>query len=213
MKKYVIAFGLLVSATLFSACESDGAQEAQEKSPKTYTTEDLKDMNAIDTHAHLWTEEYLDMLKDAGSDETDVARDLGAYLDESQIERRLDMMDKAGVKMQVLSATPQSPEYGSQEEAVALARYINDKYAELMEKYPDRFIAYMALPLPYVQASIEEFHRNLNRPGFKGVAPNTIIRKEIFPADSSFFLCIKSSIKPRPSCTFTPQVVVQKVKW
>ena len=177
---------LIILLLLFYQASREDRQNNSEETPKTYTSEELKDMHAIDTHAHLWTAEYLDRLKAAGSEGTDVARDLGAYIDDDQIARRLAMMDSAGVAMQVLSATPQSPEYGTEEEAVALARYINDQYAELMAKHPDRFIAYMALPLPYVEASIEEFHRNQDRPGFKGVALNTLIRGEISPADTTF---------------------------
>lgn len=186
MKQILLSLSLILTLGSLSSCHSSRTEENQESSNSAYTTERLKDMKAIDTHAHLWTEEYLDMLKDAGSTETDVARDLGAYMDDEQMQRRLKMMDDAGVKMQVLSATPQSPEYGSEEEAVRCARLINDKYAEVMAKYPDRFIAYMALPLPYVEASIAEFRCNVDRPGFKGVALNTIIRKEISPADSAF---------------------------
>ncbi|MDY3100009.1 MAG: amidohydrolase family protein [Porphyromonas sp.] len=205
MKSLLLGFGALCAFSFLTpSCTNATEKEDQNKSPKAYTAEDLKDMEAIDTHAHLWTKEYLDMLKEAGSEETDVARDLGAYIDEAQVESRLEMMDEAGVKMQVLSATPQSPEYGTEEEAVTLARYINDKYADLMEKYPDRFIAYMALPLPYVEASIAEFRRNLNRPGFKGVALNTIIRKEISPADSMFLPLYEEFNKAKTIVYFHP---------
>lgn len=96
------------------------------------------------------------------------------------------MMDKTGVKYQVLSVTPQSPQCGSKEEALELARYINDLYATIIKKYPDRFIAYGAVPLPYVDGAIEEGKRVINDLGFKGIAVNTLIQNKISIADEQF---------------------------
>lgn len=140
----------------------------------------------IDTHAHMWSNEYLDELKRLGSTGTEVARDLGATNSEKDIKRRLQMMDTAGVQIQVLSATPQAPEFGSEEDAERMAQHINNMYADVMAKYPGRFLAYIALPLPYVDASIREFRRMKDKIGFKGVTINTVIQNKISPSNDLF---------------------------
>lgn len=140
----------------------------------------------IDTHAHLWPNGYLDALKQQGSNDTDVARDIGADDSNESIKKRIKMMDEAGVKFQILSATPQSPQWGDEATCVKLAQQINNRYAEIMEQYPGRFKAYAAVPLPYVEASIEEAKRAITELGFYGVAVNTLIKNEIPMGDEKF---------------------------
>lgn len=146
----------------------------------------MSEIQAIDTHAHLWPDEYLDYLKAIGSTETEIAKGMGASTSAKDMEARLEMMKKAGVSMQVLSATPQSPYFGTEAEAVQAARMINDAYYELIQKYPDTFIAYGAVPLPYVDAAIAEAKRCIEDLGFKGIAVNTYI-KEDYPFDDKFY--------------------------
>ena len=141
---------------------------------------------SIDTHAHLWSETYLELLAKAGSPDTQVAKNMGAGIITEEIENRIKMMDIAGVKYQVLSATPQSPQWGSPDEALELAKMINNLYASIINKYPDRFIAYGAVPLPYTEEAILEGKRVINELGFKGIAVNTIIQNEVAISDDRF---------------------------
>lgn len=141
---------------------------------------------SIDTHAHLWSDNYLDKLASAGSPDTEIAKNIGAGISKSDLEKRIAMMDKAGVQYQVLSVTPQSPQWGTKEEALALAQEINNLYAEIINQYPDRFIAYGAVPLPYVEESILESRRVIQELGFNGIAVNTLIQNKITIADKKF---------------------------
>jgi 6-methylsalicylate decarboxylase len=59
----------------------------------------------IDVHAHYWTEDYLDLIADMGRTDTGAQRGLGAGGGE-ELEARLRLMDRAGVDMQILSASP-----------------------------------------------------------------------------------------------------------
>ncbi len=145
----------------------------------------------IDTHAHLWSTQYLDklkalMLKETDKDGTSDARVDNVTNDISQLNARLAMMDKAGVQYQVLSATPQSPSWGSSEQATELAVMINNLYHEVITKYPERFVAYGAVPLPHVEAAIAEAKRCIQELGFKGIAINTLIKNQISLADEKF---------------------------
>ena len=67
------------------------------------------------------------------------------------------MMDDAGVDLQIISATPHNLHNGVlKEEAHQSAQEINDLYERLVQQYPDRFLAYGAVSLPYVDQAIEE---------------------------------------------------------
>lgn len=143
--------------------------------------------NYIDTHAHLWPDEYLDELEHLGSTSVAVAKNIGASDKHSDLTKRLDMMNKAGVRYQLLSATPQVPQWGSPSDAEKLSQIINNVYYNLIEKYPKRFIAYGTVPLPYVDEAIKEARRCILDFGFKGIAINTLINDKISIADERFY--------------------------
>ena len=128
----------------------------------------------IDVHAHYWTEAYLDLLVDLGKADASAARGLGAG-DGSDLEARLQLMDRAGVEMQVLSACPQLLYGADAKQAVNAARFVNDEYAELVERHPDRFRMFAALPMPHLVESIGEMHRALDEPATVGIAMNTAV--------------------------------------
>jgi 6-methylsalicylate decarboxylase len=91
----------------------------------------------IDVHAHYWTEEYLDLLMDLGKADAGQAGGIGGG-GGTELEARLRLMDRAGIQMQVLSACPQSPYGEDADRATKAARFVNDQYAELIERYPER---------------------------------------------------------------------------
>lgn len=143
-------------------------------------------VTAIDTHAHLWSNAYLDQLHENGSEETEIAKGMGAGTSPEEMDKRLKMMEKAGVAQQVLSATPQSPYFGGEDKALKAAQMINDTYAKVIKNYPGKFMAYGAVPLPYIDAAIEEAKRAINDLGFLGIAVNTYINGE-YAFDEKFF--------------------------
>jgi aminocarboxymuconate-semialdehyde decarboxylase len=124
----------------------------------------------IDVHAHLWTEEYLDLLVRYGRASADEHRGLGAGETERDLDSRFSMMDAAGIDLQVLSASPQLPTLEDEDEAVEAARHINDLYARVVAAHPDRFAAFVNLPLPHVDAALEELRRGLDDLGMLGAA-------------------------------------------
>jgi 6-methylsalicylate decarboxylase len=128
----------------------------------------------IDVHAHYWTEDYLDLLVDLGKADAGEARGLGAG-DGAELEARLRLMDRAGIEMQVLSAAPQLPYGEDGDKAAKLATFVNDQYSNVVERYPDRFRAFAALPLPHVEESLGEMHRGLDELGMAGVVMNTTV--------------------------------------
>jgi 6-methylsalicylate decarboxylase len=128
----------------------------------------------IDVHAHYWTDDYLDLLVDLGKTDTGTQRGLGAGGGE-ELDARLRLMDRAGVDMQVLSASPQLPHGEDRDKAVAAARFVNDQYTALVERHPDRFLAFAATPMPHIDASIAELGRALDELHMVGVTMNTTV--------------------------------------
>jgi aminocarboxymuconate-semialdehyde decarboxylase len=80
-------------------------------------------------------------------------------------------MDKYEGYRQVLSiGVPPVELVSSPQEAADLARMGNDEMAELLSKYPDRFVAALAgLPMNDVDASLREMERAIKDLKFKGV--------------------------------------------
>jgi predicted TIM-barrel fold metal-dependent hydrolase len=116
----------------------------------------------IDVHAHQFPEKYHHALNRAG-------RSTRPFTPEGELEKRLQMMDEAGVAMQVLSPANNLPYFEREADAVAAARIINDQYAELTHRLPRRFRAFVSLPLPHIEASLREMERGLDQLGFAGV--------------------------------------------
>jgi aminocarboxymuconate-semialdehyde decarboxylase len=128
----------------------------------------------IDVHAHYWTDDYIDLLVDLGKADVGAARGLGAG-GGAELEARLRLMDRAGVELQVLSACPQVPYGEDGKKAARTARFVNDQYTELVQRHPDRFRAFAALPMPHVQESVGEMRRALDELSMTGVAMNTTV--------------------------------------
>jgi predicted TIM-barrel fold metal-dependent hydrolase len=90
--------------------------------------------------------------------------------DESHVQTRLQMMDDAGVGVQVLSPAAGWAPYSEDEAAaVEAARVCNDTTAALANRMPERFRALVSLPLPHVDASLRELQRGLDELGMIGV--------------------------------------------
>jgi 6-methylsalicylate decarboxylase len=65
-------------------------------------------------------------------------------------------MDEAGIDMAVVSLSTPGVHTGDSAKAQALARRCNEFAAELLRERPDRFASFACLPLPDIDASLEE---------------------------------------------------------
>jgi len=139
----------------------------------------------IDVHAHYFPLPYLDMLQEFGSSDTDVARNLCAGDEPGDVDKRLKMMDVAGVDMQVLSTTPQLPTFLDEKNAVEAAQLANNAYADLVARYPDRFAGFATTPLPHGEAAAVEVARAMDELGLIGATIGTAVLDKTL-ADPSF---------------------------
>lgn len=125
----------------------------------------------IDPHAHYHPRAYNEALAALPG-----VRRGGAFPghpdtdEEADIQRRLELMDEAGVGMQVLSPAANRAPYAPDEAAaVNAARIANDLTADLVSRYPEKFKAFVSLPLPHVAASLRELERGMDELGMIGV--------------------------------------------
>lgn len=87
--------------------------------------------------------------------------------------------------VQVLSATmPPVEEVVGPKEAADLARLANDEMAELVAKYPTKFIAAIAnVPLNNTDIALKETERAIKELGFKGIQLHTRVKGKPLSAD------------------------------
>jgi len=154
----------------------------------------------IDVHAHVWTDEYLDLVTSYGKKDTSVQRAKGAGPNDAEMEKRFAQMDASKVGMQILSICPQAPHFEDKAHAVTAAKKANDLYADVVRRWPKRFKAFAALPLPHVDESLKELDRALGQLGMLGATITTsIVGKS--PADPAF-LPVYEELNRRNSVLF-----------
>ncbi|WP_433236875.1 amidohydrolase family protein [Streptosporangium sp. CA-135522] len=127
----------------------------------------------IDVHAHLWTDAYLDLLDSYGRTDTATQRGTGAGDSDRELEARFEVNDSVGIAHQILSVSPQVPHFARLQDAVHAATFANDLYADVVTRWPQRFSAFAALPLPHIDAALAELARALDTLGMAGVAVTT----------------------------------------
>lgn len=143
-------------------------------------------LDAIDTHAHVYPDDYLDYLGAHGAPEgsTEIAKGMGADSGSEDMQARIEWMDKAGVKAQVLAVTPQSPALPEAEHAAYAARMINQRYIDIADQYPGRFYNYAALPLPHVDAALKELEWIESSGQFCGIGLPTLLAQRPYLSES-----------------------------
>jgi 6-methylsalicylate decarboxylase len=129
----------------------------------------------IDVHAHYFPKAYLKRMESLNADPTAGSHRPLATDDPGDVEQRLMMMDAAGVDMQLLSVSATLPYLEREEAAVDAAREANDLYAELIERYPQRFKGFVAVPLPHVDAALRELERGMDKLGMIGATMGTSV--------------------------------------
>src|SRR3979490_1594888 len=95
-----------------------------------------------------------------GHDIVEQNSDLGA--------KRLARMDAAGVDVQVLSFGSPGPQAFGAEVAIPMARDANDRLYQAIQKNPERFAGFAALPTADPEAAAQELERCVSELGFKG---------------------------------------------
>lgn len=136
----------------------------------------------IDVHSHHYPDSYLDACRRPDSGFTYYTRadgrfivlqDGGVGLAVPQplppLEHRIEMMDAAGVDVQVLSVSAPNVFRFPEPLRIPLTRDLNDEFSELAGTAGGRLRVFASIPLPAIDAALEELDRALALPHMVGV--------------------------------------------
>ncbi|MCL5961416.1 MAG: amidohydrolase [Chloroflexi bacterium] len=136
----------------------------------------------VDLHTHFYPPEYwqrlaewcdgFETVKDAFG-RTIVKKNGARFVTPtppmSEPELRIKEMDAAGIDIQAISLSAPNVYYTRDDEkGLELARFTNNKLAEVRDKYPKRFMCLASVPLQNVEMAIEELNRAINQLGMNG---------------------------------------------
>lgn len=126
-------------------------------------------MRAVDFHAYYQPPRFLETLRRRkqyprveaknGVEAVYTSPGAGRVLRPEQLDldRRIEMMDAAGVQMQILRLQNVGGiDAFEPAEAVETARMVNEELAEVARRYPGRFVPYAAVPLQSPERACEE---------------------------------------------------------
>ena len=172
-----------------AARHADGRRSAATaRKPTTTTVRDRKGRGLrVDIHCHYFNQavaakvahlnpaQYEPSVQFANAITREVnvkqMQDRGAKL--STIEVRLKDMDRMGVDVQAVSPAPNQTYYWTDPgHGVELARAVNDRLAEIVASWPDRFVALGTIPLQNVELAVAELTRCVKELGLRGVEIN-----------------------------------------
>ncbi len=138
-------------------------------------------MKIIDFHNHHYPPEYIEALRaEQGAvtvtDDADgnpVLYSPGDYNvavpGHRDITFREQVLEDEGIDMQVVTLTSPGTHLSPPVQSVALARIVNDAFAEIMKDNPDRFTALGTLPLNDPEAAVRELERAILELGMRGI--------------------------------------------
>lgn len=87
----------------------------------------------------------------------------------SNPEATVAMMDRVGLSHVILSAPDAESVFADKAFGVEQCRSINEHFASMMQRWPDRFGAFVTLPMPHVEESLSELAYGMDTLGFDGV--------------------------------------------
>ncbi len=108
-------------------------------------------INTIDVHSHLITKPYLECLERNGAIMED-----GFPLPAWNEDGHLAFMDSLGIATSVLTLSSPYPYFGDIKETKDVIRSVNEEGAAVKLRHPGRFMYCASVPLPDVEAAIQE---------------------------------------------------------
>lgn len=142
----------------------------------------------IDVFPHVGPLKYQEALYKKAPSNVLIRKNAEAFPALTDMDIRFRIMDKYEGLVQVLTlSNPAVEDVVGPKDAVELAKVANDEMAELVFKYPDRFVAAMAcLPMNDVDAALKEVDRAITELKFRGIQISSSINGK--PLDSPEFI-------------------------
>jgi aminocarboxymuconate-semialdehyde decarboxylase len=135
-----------------------------------------------DLHTHFYTEEFFQKVRDLPSEfsfdksstgQTIItyrgARFFGVTPAMTDVDKRLEDMDRVGIDVEVVSLSTPNVFFTNADHQPAVARMINNSYAELVAKHPTRFKGFASIPMDAPDAALNELHRAIDVLKLNGV--------------------------------------------
>jgi aminocarboxymuconate-semialdehyde decarboxylase len=139
-------------------------------------------MMKFDLHTHFYTEEFFKTIRDlpsefsfgtSSSGQTIItyrgARFFGVTPAMTDVSKRIEDMDRVGIDVEVVSLSTPNVFFTDAEHQPAVARMMNDSYAELIARHPKRFKGFASIPMDAPDAAFEELHRAIDTLKLNGV--------------------------------------------
>ncbi|MBS4026716.1 MAG: amidohydrolase [Clostridia bacterium] len=154
-------------------------------------------MKKIDVHVHYYPPQYLQQLEKMKTQFNILTNETGqrilydqgsriVTLTESMenLEERITEINRiAPGVIQALSLSIPNVHIEDKIAAVALSQLANDNYVDLRAKYPDYFLCLGSVPLPHVDAAVQELERALMTLKMNGIVIGTNICGEYLDAE------------------------------
>ena len=136
----------------------------------------------FDLHTHFYTEEFFQSVRDLPSEfsfgaspsgQTIItyrgARFFGVTPAMTNVAQRIEDMDRAGIDVEVVSLSTPNVFFADAAHQPAVARMINDSYAELIAQHPRRFKGFASIPMDAPDEALIELHRAIDELKLNGV--------------------------------------------
>jgi len=136
----------------------------------------------LDLHTHFYTEEFFRTIRDLPSEfsfdqsstgQTIItyrgARFFGVTPAMTDVNKRLEDMDRVGIDVEVISLSTPNVFFAGADHQPAVARMMNDSYAELIATHPKRFKGFASIPMDAPDEALRELHRAIGDLKLNGV--------------------------------------------
>jgi aminocarboxymuconate-semialdehyde decarboxylase len=136
----------------------------------------------LDLHTHFYTDAFFQTIRDlpsefsfgtSSSGQTIItyrgARFFGVTPAMTDVSKRIEDMDRVGIDVEVVSLSTPNVFFTGAQHQPAVARMINDSYAELIAQHPKRFKGFASIPMDARGEALEELHRAIDSLKLNGV--------------------------------------------
>src|ERR1051326_1731596 len=140
------------------------------------------DHRIFDLHTHYYPPAYFEKIRQLPSEfsfdkspsgQTIItyrgARFFGVTPAMTDVSKRLEDMDRVGIAVEVVSLSTPNVCFADADHQPAVARTINDSYAELIAQHPARFKGFASIPMDAPDAALHELHRAIDELKLNGV--------------------------------------------
>jgi aminocarboxymuconate-semialdehyde decarboxylase len=135
-----------------------------------------------DLHTHFYTDEFFKTIRDlpsefsfgtSSSGQTIItyhgARFFGVTPAMTDVSKRIEDMDRVGIDVEVISLSTPNVFFTDAEHQPAVAKMMNDAYADLIARHPKRFKGFASIPMDAPDAALSELHRAIDTLKLNGV--------------------------------------------